>query len=83
MTEQAAAVEAELKKNFGEQIEVCYIDIFMSSEIESYPEVLSAVMAGQAPLPVVCVNGKPKVAGGISVPVIVKELESLGLKPSS
>jgi hypothetical protein len=55
----------------------------MSSEIEFYPEVLTAVMADQAPLPVVCVNGKPKAAGEISVPVIVKELEALGLKPSS
>lgn len=76
-------VETELKKSFGDQIEVRYIDIFMSSEIESYPEVLSAVMAGQAPLPITCVNGEPKIAGGISIPMILKELESLGLKLQS
>lgn len=81
MADQAAA-ETELRKRFGDQVEVRYIDIFMSSEIYSYPEVLSAVMAGQAPLPVTCVNGKPKVAGGIALAMILKELEALGLKSS-
>ncbi len=83
MADQAAAVETELKRSFGDQIEVRYIDIFMSAEINSYPNVIAAVMAGQAPLPITCIDGQPKIAGGISVPMIKKELESLGLKPSS
>ncbi|MFZ3062793.1 MAG: hypothetical protein WA148_03495 [Actinomycetota bacterium] len=81
MADQAAAVETELKKSFGDQVEVRYIDIFMSSEIDSYPDVITAVMAGQAPLPITCIDGEPKIAGGISLPMVLKELESLGLKP--
>jgi len=81
MADQVATIEAELKKSFGDQIEVHYIDIFMSPEIDSYPEIIGVVMAGQAPLPITCIDGKPKIAGGISIPMILKELESLGLKP--
>lgn len=83
MADAAVAVETELKKSFGDQVEVRYIDVYMSSEIDSYPEVISALMTGQAPLPITCVDGVPKIAGGISIPMIIKELESLGLKSSS
>lgn len=80
MADQAASVEAELKSAFGDLIEVRYIDVFTSAEVESYPDVIGAIMTGQAPLPITCVDGVPKIAGGISLPMIRKELESLGLK---
>lgn len=76
-------VETELKKSFGDRIEVRYIDVYMSPEIDSYPQVLGAIMTGQAPLPLTCIDGEPKMAGGISIPMILKELESLGLKLQS
>lgn len=80
MAEQAATVGAELRKSFGDQIEVLYIDVFTSPEIDSYPQAMNAIMSGQAPLPITCVDGALKIAGDISISRILKELESLGLK---
>jgi len=80
MEDQAKAAEKELKQKFGEQIEVEYIDIYSPSHIETVQNVMLLVMSGQAALPVTVIDGEPKIGGAISVPMIIEELESLGVK---
>jgi disulfide oxidoreductase YuzD len=80
MEEQTKVAEFELKNKFGEQIEVEYVDIYSPSRIETVQNVMLLVMSGQAALPVTVIDGEPKIGGAISVPMITKELESLGAK---
>jgi hypothetical protein len=80
MEDQAKAAESELKKKFGEKIQVEYLDVYSPTSIATIQNVMMLVMSGQAALPVTLIDGEPKIGGAISVPMISEELESLGLK---
>jgi len=81
MRDQVEAVASILKQKFGEQIEVEYIDAFSPPDGETIQQVMLMVMSGRAALPITIIDGEPKIAGGISIPMIEKELESLGVEP--
>ena len=79
--DQAKEVASELKKKFGEKIEVEYVDVYAPSNIATVQNVMMLVMSGEAALPVTLINGEPKIGGAVSVPMIAEELESLGIEP--
>lgn len=78
MEEMAEALKGIMAQMHGDRVEVRYVDLF-SEEVTSYPHVLDLVMNKGVPLPVICINGTPKLAGGISLPIIEKELSALGV----
>ena len=80
MEDQAKAAEVELKKKFGENIEVEYLDVYSATNIATIQNVMTIVMSGQAALPVTLIDGEPKIGGAISVSMISEELESMGLE---
>ena len=70
----------ELKKKFGEDVEVEYLDVYSATNIATIQNVMTIVMSGQAALPVTLIDGEPKIGGAVSVSMISEELESMGLK---
>ena len=67
--EVARWTEDQLKRRFGEAVQVKYYDLF---------DVDCPSMPNEAQLPVVLVNGETTINGGkISVPVIRRKIESL------
>jgi len=61
--------EDQLKRRFGEAVQVKYYDLF---------DVDCPSMPNEARLPVVLVNGEPTINGGkISIPAIRRRIESL------
>ena len=70
----------ELKKKFGENIEVEYLDVYSATNIATIQNVMTIVMSGQAALPVTLIDGEPKIGGAVSASMISEELESMGLK---
>lgn len=77
----AAFARRALSKRFGHQVVVEYYDLF-SPEMDRFPEVVALVAAGRAQVPLVFVDGKLLSSGGkISVPIIRRRLEAIGLKP--
>ena len=67
--EVARWAEDQLKRRFGEAVQVKYYDLF---------DVDCPSMPNEAQLPVVLVNGKTTINGGkISIPAIRRKIESL------
>ena len=67
--EVARWVEDQLKRRFGEAVQVKYYDLF---------DVDCPSMPNEAQLPVVLVNGETTINGGkISIPAIRRKIESL------
>jgi len=69
----------ELKKAYGEKVEVKYIDVDQVG-IENYP-IMNQVLKMGYPYPVTLINGQPKFAGGIMTPEVKQVIdETLGIK---
>jgi hypothetical protein len=67
MQEQAEDFKKELQARFGEEIRFSYTDIF-SDEMHDYPDIVKIL--GQARLPLITLNGKPRFQGGLALPDI-------------
>lgn len=70
---------SELKKVYGEQVEVKYVDVDQVG-LDKYP-IMNQVLKMGYPYPVTLINGQPKFAGGIMTPEIKQLIdETLGNK---
>ncbi len=78
MEEQTADLGRRLTRYYGDGVQVEYIDVF-SLRMEEFPGVQRAIDRLNAPLPITAFNGEPRIAGGISIEKISKELEERGL----
>jgi disulfide oxidoreductase YuzD len=71
----ATWVGAQLRTRFGEAVQVEYYDLF---------DPQGPALPDDAQLPLVLVNGSAVSSGGkVSVPVIRRQLEALGVRPSN
>lgn len=77
---EADQLAADLKGQYGDKIEVHYIDTDQVG-LGSYPKVSRAVQAGFN-FPIVAVNGRPRLAGGIDVNSVCEVLEEEQAKPT-
>jgi len=68
-----AQMKDELKKVYGDQVEVKYIDVDQVG-LENYP-IMNQVLQMGYPYPVTLVNGQPKFAGGIMTPEVKQVIE--------
>ena len=80
MKEQAADLGRRLANYYGSAVVVEYVDVF-SPQVSEHPVALRFLQRQNVPLPLICVNGQPKFAGGISIGRISEELENLGVTP--
>lgn len=70
---EADQLAAELKAQYGEKVDVKYIDTDQAG-LNSYPMVSHVVQAGYN-FPILAVNGKPRLAGGFDVASVREILE--------
>lgn len=63
----------ELKKVFGDQVEVKYVDVDQVG-LAGYP-VMNQVLQMGYPYPITLIDGQPKFAGGIMIPEVQQVIE--------
>ena len=69
-----------LARTYGSGVAAEYVDIF-SLRMEQFPAVRPLIDRMNVPLPIIGFNGEARIAGGISVDMISKELEKRGFLP--
>lgn len=86
LSEQVADLEAKLQQHYGTLVQVEYMDS-LSQEAQAYAGVLKLIEERGFSLPLVVVNGQPKLAGGLPLDAISEEVEkcdpSLAAKATS
>jgi hypothetical protein len=80
MEEQTEDLARRLVRHFGIGVSVEYVDVF-SKRMEDFPSVQKVVNRGNVPLPVIGFNGEPRIAGGISIDMIIGVLDKMGMRP--
>lgn len=70
---EANQLAADLKGQYGDKIEVSYIDTDQVG-LGSYPVISRVVQAGYT-FPIVAINGKPRLAGGFDLNSVREVLE--------
>ncbi len=70
----------DLAARYGAAVAVEYVDVY-SPQMPQHPEVMHLLFGGNVPLPIISLNGEPRLAGGISLPMIGEEIEQLGVQP--
>jgi len=80
MEEQTADLGRRLVRYYGDGVGVEYIDV-ISLRMEEFPWVQRAIDRLNLPLPIVAFNGEPRIAGGLPIEKISKELEERGITP--
>ena len=78
MEEQTADLGQRLARMYGSGVAVEYVDIF-SLRMEQFPSVRQIIDRMNVPLPIIGFNGEARIAGGISMEMIGKELEKRGV----
>lgn len=73
LEKEAEQLVADLKGQYGDKVEVHYIDTDQAG-LGSYPMISRAVQAGYN-FPIVAVNGKPRLAGGVDTNSVREVLE--------
>lgn len=63
----------ELKKQYGDQVEVKYVDVDKEG-LEKYP-IMNRVLQMGYPYPITLINGDPKFAGGIMIEEVKQSIE--------
>jgi hypothetical protein len=74
--EAALALGRELNEKFGDDVIVKYVDT-RPSGLGEFPLIAKLVQMGY-PFPIVCINGKPRLAGAVDVEQI-RELVTQGI----
>jgi hypothetical protein len=80
MEEQTADLDQWLARTYGGSVAAEYIDVF-SPRMEQFPAVRQIIDRMNLPLPVIGFNGEARIAGGIALDMIGKELEKRGVLP--
>ncbi len=65
----------ELKKGFGDQVEVKYIDVDKEG-LDKYP-IMNRVLQMGYPYPITLINGEPKFAGGIMLSEVKQSIDDM------
>lgn len=73
--ELTAEMAGDLKKTYGDKVDVKYIDIDQEG-LTNYP-VMKRVLQMGYPYPVTLINGEPKFAGGIMISEIKQSIDEL------
>lgn len=81
MEEETTALREQLTGRYGGAVAVEYLDVY-SGALQQQPDVFRLLTTQNVPLPVICLNGEPTFAGGISLEMIEEELGKLGLAPA-
>lgn len=68
-------MSVELIKQFGDQVEVKYVDIDKEG-LDNYP-IMGRVLQMGYPYPVTLINGEPKFAGGIMTSEVKQSIEEI------
>ncbi|MGI6434467.1 MAG: hypothetical protein ACOX0F_03795 [Syntrophomonadaceae bacterium] len=66
---------AELKKAYGEKVQVNYIDTTQTS-LSSFPLIARVVQMGYS-FPIIAINGQPRMAGGVDINQVKKILDDM------
>ncbi len=82
MEEETVALREQVAGRYGGAVAVEYVDVY-SGALQEHPQVSGLLNKGNVPLPIVCLNGEPTFAGGISLEMIEEELAKLGLAPAA
>lgn len=80
MEQETATLREQLAGRYGGTVTVEYLDVY-SGALPEHPEVFR-LLTENVPLPIVCLDGEPTFAGGISLEMIEEELRNQGLKPA-
>ncbi|WP_027365416.1 hypothetical protein [Desulfotruncus alcoholivorax] len=67
MKDEAEDLSVALKQNFGDEVNVKFVDV-TSEEVQEYPKIVSILPRVRLPLTVI--NDEPRFHGGISAEVI-------------
>lgn len=78
MEEQTVDLGRRLARYYGDSVKVDYVDV-LSDRMLDFPLVQRAVFGMGFDLPIVAINGQPRIAGGISIEMISDELEKRGI----
>lgn len=73
--DQTEKLAQNLKEEFGDQVQVNYVDVEKTS-LKDYPVVNQVLQMGY-PYPITLINGEPKFAGGIMLPEIKSMIDEL------
>lgn len=73
LEKEANRLASELKEQYGDKVDVKYVDTDQVG-LSGYPMVFRVVQAGYS-FPIVAVNGKPRLAGGIDFASVREILE--------
>ena len=73
--ELTAEMAEDLKKTYGDKVEVKYVDIDKEG-LDNYP-IMSRVLQMGYPYPVTLINGEPKFAGGIMISEVKQSIAEL------
>lgn len=73
LEKEASQLAADLKGQYGDKLEVSYIDTDQAG-INSYPMISRAAQAGYT-FPIIAVNGKPRLAGGLDLNLVREVIE--------
>lgn len=73
LEKEASQLASDLKGQYGDKVNVKYIDTDQVG-LSSYPMVSRAVQGGYT-FPIIAVNGKPRLAGGIDFAPVREILE--------
>ena len=65
----------ELKLQFGDQVEVKYVDVDKEG-LDNYP-IMNRVLQMGYPYPITLINGEPKFAGGVMISEVKQSIEEL------
>ncbi len=77
MEQETATLREQLAGHYGSAVTVEYVDVYAGT-MHEHPEVLR-LLTQNVPLPIVCLDGEPAFAGGISLDMIEEELRNQGL----
>ncbi len=80
MEEQTAELGRKLARFYGDGVAVEYVEV-LSPRMDEFPYVQRLVFSMNVALPVIAFDGQPRIAGGISLPMITEELEKRGVAP--
>ena len=69
------AVE-HLKMRYGDEVQIEYLDIAEPPASHHHPEVIDQIVRQNLPLPLVAINGVPKLAGTFEYRMIVDAIET-------
>lgn len=73
----ADRLKSEMNSSYPSLVSVEYIDLFEDEREDFFPEIKQLLNEGEIKVPVVIINGIPRIHGGIPSAVIIAEVEKI------